>query len=67
MIKAFCYINWEWSTYPQWANWGDARLEEAPESLVELYRQELRDPIFFHATDKQSSIEGLYDCRDYQK
>jgi|WetSurMetagenome_2_1015567.scaffolds.fasta_scaffold14800_4 hypothetical protein len=27
-IKAFCYINWDWSQYPQWQNWGDARLEE---------------------------------------
>jgi hypothetical protein len=27
-IKAFCYINWNWSQYPQWSTWGDARLEE---------------------------------------
>ncbi len=26
-VKAFCYINWDWSLYPQWNNWGDARLE----------------------------------------
>jgi len=26
-VKAFCYINWDWSKYPQWQNWGDARLE----------------------------------------
>ena len=26
-VKAFCYINWNWSQYPQWQNWGDARLE----------------------------------------
>jgi hypothetical protein len=27
-VKAFCYINWNWSQYPQWSNWGDARLEQ---------------------------------------
>lgn len=26
-VKAFSYINWNWSQFPQWANWGDARLE----------------------------------------
>ena len=26
-VKAFCYINWDWSQYPKWSNWGDARLE----------------------------------------
>jgi hypothetical protein len=26
-VKAFCYINWDWSQYPQWVTWGDARLE----------------------------------------
>jgi hypothetical protein len=28
VIKAFCYINWNWSEYPQWSTWGDARLEQ---------------------------------------
>jgi hypothetical protein len=27
-VKAFCYINWNWSQYPQWSTWGDARLEQ---------------------------------------
>lgn len=27
-VKAFCYINWNWSQYPQWQTWGDARLEQ---------------------------------------
>jgi hypothetical protein len=29
-IKAFCYINWEWSRYPAWSDWGDARLRKTP-------------------------------------
>jgi hypothetical protein len=27
-VKAFCYINWNWSQYPLWQLWGDARLEQ---------------------------------------
>lgn len=27
-LKAFSYINWDWSQYPQWWNWGDARIEQ---------------------------------------
>ena len=27
-VKAFCYIDWNWSQYPQWQGWGDARLEQ---------------------------------------
>ena len=26
-VKGFCYINWEWSGYPQWSDWGDARVQ----------------------------------------
>jgi hypothetical protein len=29
-IKALSYINWDWSRYPQWGDWGDARLERDP-------------------------------------
>lgn len=29
-LKGFSYINWEWSRYPQWSDWGDARLRMNP-------------------------------------
>jgi hypothetical protein len=29
-IKAVSYINWNWAEHPQWADWGDARLEKDP-------------------------------------
>jgi len=29
-VKAFSYIDWNWSQYPQWSTWGDARLEMNP-------------------------------------
>lgn len=65
VIKGTCYINWEWSPYPQWYNWGDARMEEAPEDFQERYRQEMSDPIYFHARNKASAIRGLYGYKDY--
>lgn len=67
VIKATCYINWKWYDYPQWSNWGDARLEEAPEDLVEKYRRELSDPVYLHAGEKEDMIASLYDCGDYGK
>ena len=27
-VKAFGYIDWNWSQYPQWQDWGDARIEQ---------------------------------------
>ncbi len=39
-IKAFCYIDWNWAAYPQWADWGDARLEQSP-GLLGWYRGQL--------------------------
>ena len=39
-IKAFCYIDWNWAAYPQWSDWGDARLERAP-ALLAWFRAQL--------------------------
>ena len=27
-VKGFSYINWDWSGYPQWSDWGDARIQQ---------------------------------------
>jgi hypothetical protein len=48
-IKAFGYINWNWTPFPQWSDWGDARLETAP-ALAERYRHVLRSSHFQHAS-----------------
>jgi hypothetical protein len=32
-IKAFCYIDWDWRVYPQWADWGDSRVQDDPAVL----------------------------------
>jgi hypothetical protein len=29
-IKGFSYIDWNWADYPQWPDWGDARIENDP-------------------------------------
>lgn len=47
-IKAFCYINWNWTQYPMWSHWGDARLETSPR-LVDRWREEMRSPLYAHA------------------
>jgi hypothetical protein len=52
-IKAFCYINWDWSQYPQWIGWGDARVEVNP-TLLNLYDHELDSVEYQHAvTEKE--------------
>ncbi|MCD8481759.1 MAG: hypothetical protein LR015_03185 [Verrucomicrobia bacterium] len=50
-IKAFCYINWDWSKYPQWHDWGDCRLEQNT-SVAELYRREMDLTLYEHAHRK---------------
>lgn len=47
VIKAFCYINWEWSRHEQWADWGNARVQDNP-FVFEEYRDALRSPLFQH-------------------
>ncbi len=46
-IKGTSYINWNWSQFPQWSDWGDARLETAPD-IAERYRAALSSPLFQH-------------------
>lgn len=42
-IKAFCYISWDWRLYPQWATWGDARIEDNV-AVREFYRRAVAGP-----------------------
>lgn len=52
VIKAACYINWDWTQYAKWSYWGDCRME-SNEELVQLYERELSDPMWLNDTDKQ--------------
>ena len=51
-IKAFSYINWNWSSYPQWSDWGDARLES--NTLVgNAFANEMDSTKYLHASSEQ--------------
>lgn len=44
-VKAFCYIDWDWSN-TSWP-WGDGRIELSP-VVLEHYRQEVANPVYRH-------------------
>lgn len=60
-VKAFCYINWEWSRYPQWSDWGDGRIEENPE-VLRRYNAELASDLYFHGASEKDIRNGLCRC-----
>ena len=47
-IKAFCYINWNWDSYPEFNGWGDARIQVEP-TILERYSRELAHLMYLHA------------------
>ncbi len=51
-VKAFCYISWDWTKYPVWSDWGDARIG-VNDVILEQYKQELADPLFQHASSNK--------------
>ncbi len=65
-IKAFCYINWDWRKYPQWADWGDARIQNDP-TVLAFYRNELRNPIYIDAGDRAQTLKLLHAEAALQK
>jgi hypothetical protein len=53
-VKAFCYIDWDWRLYPQWADWGDARIEDDP-AVLAYYRREAGQPLYRSATSEAAT------------
>jgi hypothetical protein len=53
-IKAFCYINWDWRKYPQWADWGDARIQNNPLVLA-FYRREVANKLYRSAAGEAAT------------
>jgi hypothetical protein len=47
-IKAFSYINWDWSRFPQWSDWGDGRVQ-GNAAVLARYREEMASPLYQHA------------------
>ncbi len=56
-VKAFCYINWDWSKYEKWRDWGEARLSQG-KAVLKLYRQEMRNERYLHASPELFKILG---------
>jgi len=61
-IKMFCYINTDWTAYPdfpQWKSWGDARLQN--DTLVtRLYKEEMASGRYLHGASESISRARLY-------
>jgi len=58
VIKAVCYINWDWTQHEKWAGWGDRRLETNAFLAVRYYK-ELGSPIWIHANQRQQ-VESCF-------
>jgi hypothetical protein len=56
-VKAFCYISWDWSQYPLWSDWGDARIWAHP-TILAHYQRELADALYRHATTQEGEWNG---------
>jgi hypothetical protein len=54
--------NWDWNQYPQWANWGDCRLEKN-DYVKQRLSQGMDSPSYVHAvTEKESrKLHGYND------
>ena len=57
-IRAFCYINWDWRGFPQWADWGDSRVESSP-ALQAWYRTEVNGPSYAQAGSLKATYKLL--------
>jgi len=57
-IKAFCYINWDWTQHPHWKNWGDARLQQNKD-VADLYRQEMALPLYLHGATREAFQKSM--------
>lgn len=60
VIKGTCYINWRWTDFPQWSNWGDARLEESTNNILLKYQAEISDPVYLHSHPKSEINNFIY-------
>jgi hypothetical protein len=60
-IKGFNYINWDWTKYPNWSSWGDARINNSS-YIVSLYRTEMQKSKYIHLKGSlNNSIHAIID------
>ena len=57
-VKAFCYINCDWSQYTQLANWGDARLEQNA-IIGAAFDDEMDSLQYLHASTESAFRKAL--------
>jgi len=57
-IKAFSYIDYNWSQYPQWSTWGDARLEQNT-VVGGQFANEMDSLKYLHASTEKAFRETL--------
>jgi len=57
-VKAFCYINWDWTKFPRWQDWGDARLQQN-EIVAGMYRDEMACPLYLHGSTEEAYREAI--------
>jgi hypothetical protein len=55
----FCYINWDWSQYPWWQKWGDARLEQNA-VVGSLFAGEMDSSQYLHASPESAFRKTLW-------
>jgi beta-mannanase len=62
IIKAFCYINWDWKKDKTWGSpgtWGNCRIEENY-FVKEKFINELKDPKYIHNQKIKDFLEKVY-------
>lgn len=56
--KGTGYINWNWASYPMWADWGDGRLT-ASKAVLNWYRDLVSQEAFVHADRDGKNLDRL--------
>jgi hypothetical protein len=57
-VKAFCYIDWDWSAFPQWKDWGDGRIERDA-TVLTFYRSQVGAPLIANARNRAATLKLL--------
>lgn len=58
VVKAFCYIDWDWGVYPQWSDWGDGRIEDNAD-ILRYYRSEVGRSFYANARGRGETLSLL--------
>ncbi len=59
VVKAFCYINWNWGVDWKTPDWGNGRIEEN-EEVRKRFIKELKNPRYIHNQKIKDFLEKIY-------